>query len=256
MTQVFIDRRDHARVLETFVEAVPSGARALWLHGEAGIGKTTLLDHGIGRAEALGFRVLVARAARAEAPLAFASLGDLVAPVLDESLSSIPPVQRRALETALLLREPEGQPPDTRVLGLALLSVLGQLAGGAPVLVALDDAQWIDSSSLEVLSFTLRRLGDEPVGLLASIREPVSERSVALGTHPARRPSRRRASLAPRHEPPALGAVRPAPVAAEPGEGPPDIGREPVPRPRAGPFGGGGDPHTRRRTADAPAAGQ
>ena len=180
MTQVFIDRRDHARVLETFVEAVPSGARALWLHGEAGIGKTTLLDHGIGRAEALGFRVLVARAARAEAPLAFASLGDLVAPVLDESLSSIPPVQRRALETALLLREPEGQPPDTRVLGLALLSVLGQLAGGAPVLVALDDAQWIDSSSLEVLSFTLRRLGDEPVGLLASIREPVSERSVAL----------------------------------------------------------------------------
>jgi DNA-binding NarL/FixJ family response regulator len=180
MTQVFIDRRDHARVLETFVEAVPTGPRALWLRGDAGIGKTTLLDQGIRMAGVLGFRVLVSRAARAEAPLAFATLGDLVTPVLNESLPSIPPVQRRALETALLLREPEGPPPDTRMLGLALLSVLTTLAVSAPVLVALDDAQWIDGSSAAVLSFTLRRLRDGPVGVLGTIRESATDRTAAL----------------------------------------------------------------------------
>ncbi len=80
------------------------------------------------------------------------------------------PVQRRALETALLLRESEGAPPDARVLGLALISIMRTLAEQRPLLVAIDDVQWLDASSADVLAFALRRLEAEPIAVFATVR--------------------------------------------------------------------------------------
>jgi DNA-binding CsgD family transcriptional regulator len=79
-------------------------------------------------------------------------------------------MQRRALEIALLLRESEGAPPDVRILGLAVLSVMRSLAQERPLLVAIDDVQWLDSSSADVLTFALRRLEAEPIAVLATVR--------------------------------------------------------------------------------------
>jgi DNA-binding NarL/FixJ family response regulator len=170
MTEGFIDRREYARALETFVDQVPTRACALWLEGDAGIGKTTLWHDGIRIARRAGLRVVQARSAMAEATLAFTTLSDLLTPILPEVRPRLHAVQREALEVALLLRIPHGPPPDTRVLGTALLAVVRELAATGPLLLAVDDYQWIDSSSAEVLTFMLRRLDDEPVGLLATVR--------------------------------------------------------------------------------------
>jgi AAA ATPase domain len=111
MAEPIIGRRSELKALARFVEAVHVGGRALLIEGEAGIGKTALLHEGVRAARASGFRVLTARAAPAEAQMAFAAIGDLFTPTLEETLPSLAPVQRRALEIALLLREPEGPPP-------------------------------------------------------------------------------------------------------------------------------------------------
>src|SRR4051794_17524865 len=114
MAEEIIGRRSELKALARFVEAAPAGGRALLIEGEAGIGKTALLHEGVRAAQANGFRVLTARAAPAEAQMAFATVGDLFTPALDDTLSSLVPVQRRALEIALLVREPDGTPPDAR----------------------------------------------------------------------------------------------------------------------------------------------
>jgi DNA-binding CsgD family transcriptional regulator len=170
MTEPIIGRRSELKALARFVEAVPAGGRALLIEGEAGIGKTALLQESVRAAEASGFRVLSARAAPAEAQMAFATVGDLFTPTLEETLPALAPVQRRALEIALLLREPDGPPPEIRVLGVALVSAVSTLAQVRPVLVALDDVQWVDASSADVLGFMLRRLNGHPVGVLATVR--------------------------------------------------------------------------------------
>ena len=100
--------------------------------------------------------------------------------MLDATLPRLVPVQRRALEVALLLRESDGRPPDARLLGLALLSVVRALAEDGPLLVALDDVQWADPSSAEVLRFVLRRLEGEPVAVLATVRERPVEAPLEL----------------------------------------------------------------------------
>ena len=89
---------------------------------------------------------------------------------MGETLPRLLPVQRRALEIAFLLREPDGPPPETRLLAAALLSVVHELARSRPLLIAVDDVQWVDASSAEILGFMLRRLEDEPVGVLATVR--------------------------------------------------------------------------------------
>ena len=148
----------------------PRAAGRLLIEGEAGIGKTALWQAGVEDARRRGIRVLSARSAPAETRIAFATIGDLFGPALEETLPLLPPVQRRSLEIALLLREAEGPPPDVRVLALSLVSVLRVLAEREPVLVALDDVQWVDASSAEILGFTLRRVADQPIGVLATVR--------------------------------------------------------------------------------------
>jgi DNA-binding CsgD family transcriptional regulator len=170
MAGEIIGRREEQSALEAFLENAPDGTQALLLEGDAGIGKSALWHEGLRLAGERGFRLLTARAAASETRIAFATLGDLLAPVLEATLPRLVPVQRRALETALLLREPDGSPPEVRALGLALVSAVSAVAEDAPVLVALDDLQWVDASSAEILGFMLRRLEGRPVAMLATVR--------------------------------------------------------------------------------------
>jgi ATP/maltotriose-dependent transcriptional regulator MalT len=154
-----------------FLDAVPGHACALVLEGEPGIGKTTLWQEITGRAAGRSYSVLSCRAAQAETKLAFASLTDLLGDVADTVLVQLPDPQRRALETALLRADPlQGTAVDQRAVAAAVVSVLAVLAGDGPVVVAVDDAHWVDTSTARVLEFAARRLGSRPVGLLVSVR--------------------------------------------------------------------------------------
>jgi len=171
MAAEIIGRRDELRVLDAFVESAAGGGQALLLEGDAGIGKTILWEKALRGAGVRDFRVLRSRPTQSEAQVAFAAVGDLLVPAVSSGvLERLAPVQRRALETALLIREPDDVLPDTRVLALALLSTVRALTEERPVLIALDDAQWLDASSADVLTFMLRRLDAEPVAVLATVR--------------------------------------------------------------------------------------
>jgi DNA-binding CsgD family transcriptional regulator len=170
MAEEVIGRSGELLSLAAFVEAVPNTGQALVLEGEAGIGKTVLWQEGLRLADEHGFRVLRSRSSASETQIGFAAISDLLAPVIDETVPLLVPLQRRALESALLLREPGRSQPDARVLGLALVSVVRSLARNGPLLVAVDDAQWVDASSAALLAFALRRMEDEPVGVLATVR--------------------------------------------------------------------------------------
>jgi DNA-binding CsgD family transcriptional regulator len=168
--QELIGRQEELSRLAGFLANLAAGPRALLLEGEAGIGKTALWQAGLADAQACGQRTLSCRPAGAEVKLSFAALGDLLAGALQEALPALPGPQRRALEAALLLAEPEGEPPDQRAIGLGLLNVLRTLSLAGPVLVAVDDAHWLDQPSAAALGFALRRLATEPVGMLATVR--------------------------------------------------------------------------------------
>ncbi|MGH2931997.1 MAG: ATP-binding protein [Gaiellaceae bacterium] len=180
MAGEIIGRRDELLALEAFLAAVPAGGQALLLEGDAGIGKSALWYEGLRLARERSLRLLTARAADSETQIAFATVGDLFAPVLDATLPRLVPVQRRALEIALLLREPDERLLDARLLGVSLLSVVRALAQDGPLLVALDDVQWVDPSSAQVLSFVLRRLEGEPVAVLGTVRERPVEAPLEL----------------------------------------------------------------------------
>ena len=156
--------------IQAFLAEVEQGPAALVLSGEPGIGKTILWEAGVEQARERFGCVLSHRSVEAEASLAFGGLSDLLEPVLEDVASELPPLRREALEVALLLAAPGQSPPDPRAIGLAFLDVLKVLAQHGPVLVALDDLQWLDSSSALVVPLALRRLRDERVGFLATLR--------------------------------------------------------------------------------------
>ena len=165
--------RDHElEQLGGLVGALESGPRVLLIEGEAGIGKTTIWEAGLDLAAAAPARLLAARAAQAEMPLAFTSVADLLGDVLDELLPLLPEPQRDALSVALLLTRPSSEPPDARAVATAVLASLRALAQDGPVVVAVDDVQWLDPPSAATLAFALRRLRSEPVGFLLTRRTP------------------------------------------------------------------------------------
>jgi DNA-binding CsgD family transcriptional regulator len=163
-----VGRDEELAAVSTFLDGVLPAA--LLLAGEAGIGKTTVWRSGLEQAREQGVRVLLCRPAESEARLSFAGLADLLEPVLGETLEALPSVQRRALEAALLLSDEERPPPDQRTISTACLGVFRQMAGEGPVLVAVDDVQWLDPPTALVLEFVARRLAAEPVGLLLAER--------------------------------------------------------------------------------------
>ena len=144
------------------------GPRTLVLEGAAGIGKTTVWVAGVELARERGLRVLSSRPAEAEQAFAFAGLGDLLEDALGEVLPALPPPRRRALEIALLLEEAQ-DPLDPRALGVAVRSALELLVETQPLLVAVDDVQWLDGSSADALAFALRRTS-APVRVLLARR--------------------------------------------------------------------------------------
>ena len=161
------------------VRAGPS--RALVLRGEAGVGKSALLEYLVRRASGCG----IARAAgvESEMELAFAGLHQLCAPFVDR-LERLPGPQRDALGTAFGLRD--GDAPDRFLVGLAVLSLLSDVAEERPLVCVVDDAQWLDGASAQALAFVARRLGAESVGLVFAVREPAGERHLE-GLRGARR---------------------------------------------------------------------
>jgi hypothetical protein len=160
-------RRTECDILGQFVDAVRAGAsRALVVKGEAGVGKTALLQHLADHAE--GCRVVRAVGVQTEMELPFATLHQLCAPLLAH-LERLPGPQREALLTVFGLSA--GPPPDRFLIGLAVLSLLAEAAAeDRPLIAVVDDVQWADRASARVLAFVGRRLGTESVGLLFGTR--------------------------------------------------------------------------------------
>jgi len=185
-----VGREEELDALRAFIGEPYDGPAAVVLEGEAGIGKSTLWLAGVEHARASGFRVLSSRPAEAERGLAHVGLGDLLEDVLDDVLPGLAPPRRRALEGALLLAEEAGERVDSRALGLAVRNSLQALAGDGPVLVAIDDVQWLDDSSARTLAFALRRIGGRLRLLLArrlDDRARPSELEQALDAESVRR---------------------------------------------------------------------
>jgi DNA-binding CsgD family transcriptional regulator len=154
--------------LDRLAEAVRSGqSRALVVHGEAGVGKTALLDYLAGHAP--GLRVARAAGVESEMELAFAGLHQLCAPMLDR-LDGLPVPQREALGTAF--GTSRGRTPDRFLVGLAVLGLLSEAGAEQPLLCLVDDGQWLDHTSAQVLAFVARRLDAESVGLVFATRVP------------------------------------------------------------------------------------
>ena len=157
--------------------------RALVLTGGPGVGKTSLWEAGVEAARDRGLCVLRASGSGAETQLSFAALIDLLDGIDLDAIDGLPPPQRQALEVALYRAEATS-PPDASALALALLSTLRSLAADRPVLVAIDDLQWLDETSADALAFAARRLDAEPVAFLLARRPgPSSTLERALGTH-------------------------------------------------------------------------
>jgi len=167
---VVVGRDDELDSVEAFLAEVVQGPTALIFTGEAGIGKTILWETGVETARGRFARVLTWRGVEAEASLSFAGLSNLLGEALEETGPSLAPPRRRALEIALLLVEPDERPPDEHAIGLAVLDVLRALVRAGPVLIALDDVHWLDPASAGVIQIALRRLREEPIGLLATLR--------------------------------------------------------------------------------------
>jgi DNA-binding CsgD family transcriptional regulator len=173
-------REAELSVLVSFLDDVRGGPAALLLDGDPGVGKTTLWREGLEEARERGYRVLVCQPAESEAKLSFAALGDLLGGIVDDADLSLPGPQARALDVALLRAEPEGTPPDSRAVSLAVLEVLRTATGTGPVVLAVDDIQWMDPPTSRVLEFALRRLEADPVGLVATLRAG-EEAGIPLG---------------------------------------------------------------------------
>jgi DNA-binding CsgD family transcriptional regulator len=148
-------------------EAAPG---VLVIAGEPGIGKTTLWTEAVRRTRALGYRVLLSRPVSSDAGLPHAALADLLRSVPDEALEPLPAPQRRALAVALLRAEPGEGDLDPRAVGTGLTALLDRMTAGGPLVLAVDDAQWLDPASARVLAFALRRLEDRPTAVLAAVR--------------------------------------------------------------------------------------
>lgn len=143
----------------------------LLVHGEAGIGKTTLWSAGVEAARASGDRVLAHTATWSEAQLSFTALRDLLSDVYDDVVGTLATPQRHALDVTLLLAEPGDAPPQPGEIAVAFLSALRALAEREPLVLAVDDIQWVDAASVQPLAYALRRLGDAPVAALLARRD-------------------------------------------------------------------------------------
>ena len=168
---MLLDRLPERAALSQLLDAARAGrSGVLVMHGEPGVGKTALLDWAV--ESAAGLRVVRVAGVESEMELAFAALQQLCAPMLGQ-LAGLPDPQRAALGVAFGLST--GAAPDRFLVGLAVLSLLSEVAERQPLLCVVDDAQWLDRASAQVLAFVARRLLAEPVALVFAMREPGEE---------------------------------------------------------------------------------
>jgi DNA-binding CsgD family transcriptional regulator len=168
---MLLDRLPERAALSQLLDAARAGrSGVLIVRGEPGIGKTALLDWAVGSAADL--HVIRVAGVESEMELAFAGLQQLCAPMLDK-LADLPDPQRAALGVAFGLET--GEAPDRFLVGLATLSLLSEVAGQQPLLCVVDDAQWLDRASAQVLAFVARRLLADPVALVVATREEGGE---------------------------------------------------------------------------------
>lgn len=164
-----LKRRGEAGVVEDFLDSASTRPSALVLEGEAGIGKSTLWLAAIEQARERGFVVLSARAAAAESVLTYASLADLLGGLDSAAWAGLPEPQQVALGVVLARAETGGAITARHAVCAGFLAAVEGLAARMPVLLAIDDAQWVDPSSMQVVAFAARRLSGQ-VGVLATVR--------------------------------------------------------------------------------------
>ena len=179
---MLIGRDAEAARISRFVGDLSYGPGILLIEGEFGIGKTTLLKEAHNTAIRRGYTVLPAFPAESEAPLEFAGLADLLDWIPAALIAGLPVPQRHAVRQAVLRTESPQQSTDPRTTATAVLALLRSLAKRQPVLVVIDDLQWLDTGSARALYFALRRLRLEPVGLLAAVRTDWSGNLPPLAT--------------------------------------------------------------------------
>lgn len=173
-----VGRAAEILAIKRFVDGIENDPVALVLDGGPGIGKTTLWASAIRYGEHVGHRVLQARPTETEAAFSFAALADLLLEPFRSIRSELPRQQARALAAALLVSDEE-QPVDSRTTATATVSMLGLLAEERPLILAIDDTQWLDAASRRILEFAIRRLSG-PIGVLAAMRADPGE-SLPLG---------------------------------------------------------------------------
>ena len=166
----FLNRNRERERLDTLLADVRAGnSAALVLRGEAGVGKTELLRYAA--RQALDVRTAQIAGVEAEMELPFAGIHQLCAPMLDR-LDALPPPQQEALQVALGVAT--GQPPDRFLVSLATLSLLSAVAEEQPLLCLVDDAQWLDDASAQILAFVARRLLADSIAIVCGVREPAA----------------------------------------------------------------------------------
>src|ERR671919_743389 len=172
---VLLGRRDEQEALDRLLDTARSGrGSVLVVRGEAGVGKTALLDYAARRA--VGCHVVRATGVQADMELAFAGLQQMFASMLDP-IEHLPEPQREALAVAFGVRS--GPAPDRYLVGLAVLGLVAELAEAHPLVCLVDDAQWLDRASAQTLAFVARRLLGESVALVFAVREPCDDPTFA-----------------------------------------------------------------------------
>jgi DNA-binding CsgD family transcriptional regulator len=167
-----VGREADLQALGGLLDRMRHGFAALVLVGDAGIGKTALLSAAVASARERHSRVLSCRPAEAEARLSFAALADLLVDAIDDEVrGALSEPQLEALDVVLLLQSPGKTPIDQRTISAAVLSTLRTLAQRGPLVLAVDDLQWLDPASTSALAFAVRRLQDhDQIGVLATVR--------------------------------------------------------------------------------------
>jgi AAA ATPase domain len=173
-----VSRPQEFRAVAEFLQSAVARPSGLLIEGEAGIGKTTLWLAAVAQARERGFAVISARVGQAESVLAYAAVADLLGDVDPGLFAELPDVQQVAVDRVLLRASSEGLQTDHRVVAAALASSVERLAARTPVLVAIDDVQWLDPSSQAVISFAARQFTGR-IGILVTERcEPNTGNSV------------------------------------------------------------------------------
>src|SRR3954466_3719232 len=171
----FLGRSGERDVLDRLLETARGGQSAvLLIRGEAGIGKTALVRYAA--RQAAGFQVAEIAGVEAEMELPFAGLHHLCAPMLAQ-LDALPDPQQNALRVSFGLSA--GDPPERFLVALAALTLFAEVAGERPLLCLVDDAQWLDAATSQVLGFVARRLLAESVAIVLTVREPSDDRELA-----------------------------------------------------------------------------